>query len=867
MKRWVRKLRMWRRGRQLDRDLEEEFQFHLDSRAAETGDSANAPVSFGNATALKEACRELRMFPRLDVLWQDLRYAFRTLARTPGFTLVAVVALALGIGADTAIFTIVKGAFSWDLGLDHVDRMILVSLADSSHRQDFGMSYPDFLDLRSQATSLEGLAAYRMASVNLSDNRSLPERYYCVTMSANGFLVSEQKPVLGRGFVADDERPGAPPVAVLSYHVWQDRYGKDPGMAGKTIRVNDVPHTVVGVMPPGKRFPEETDLWTPLIPDAPALQRANRDLMLFGRLPRGGSTAAAGAQLATISTRLAKQFPDSNKGLTAEVQPIGQITGAYNMRPLFAALWVAVGFVLLIACADVAIMLLARGAGRAREISIRVAIGAGRGRILRQLLVESVILSIAGGFLGWLVALGGLRWFDAGTGVVPKPVWLQLSLDGMAFLYLAAVSIGAGIFFGLAPALRLSKIDVYAAIKDGGQGVAGRRRALSLSNGLVALQMALCIVLLSGAGLMIRSTVNLYAAPLGMDPAGVLTMRINLPEAKYPLPESQVHFHRTLQARLEALAGVESAGIVSNLPLGSWIPVSYELEGAVSDPGHSRQTGALVASPTYFRVMGVNPRRGRLLLETDAAGAPVVLVNETFAHQLWPDGGGLGKRLRLAGNPSSLWLTVVGIVPDILQNFRNPLEHDPLIYLPFSEDPRREMFIVARTRVPPATLARPFRRAVRNLDENLPVYEVRTLEGRLAESRLTVNLLGAMFAVFAAVALVLATVGLYAVTAHSVGQRTQEIGVRMAVGGTRRDILRLVFAQGIRPLLLGVVLGLPAAFGVTRVLRAVLVGVSPGDPVSFTLVVVVLAAAGVLGCAVPARRATRVDPIVALRYE
>lgn len=323
MKRWVRKLRMWRRGRQLDRDLEEEFQFHLDSRAAETGDSANAPVSFGNATALKEACRELRMFPRLDVLWQDLRYAFRTLARTPGFTLVAVVALALGIGADTAIFTIVKGAFSWDLGLDHVDRMILVSLADSSHRQDFGMSYPDFLDLRSQATSLEGLAAYRMASVNLSDNRSLPERYYCVTMSANGFLVSEQKPVLGRGFVADDERPGAPPVAVLSYHVWQDRYGKDPGMAGKTIRVNDVPHTVVGVMPPGKRFPEETDLWTPLIPDAPALQRANRDLMLFGRLPRGGSTAAAGAQLATISTRLAKQFPDSNKGLTAEVQPIG----------------------------------------------------------------------------------------------------------------------------------------------------------------------------------------------------------------------------------------------------------------------------------------------------------------------------------------------------------------------------------------------------------------------------------------------------------------------------------------------------------------------------------------------------------------
>ncbi len=368
---------------------------------------------------------------------------------------------------------------------------------------------------------------------------------------------------------------------------------------------------------------------------------------------------------------------------------------------------------------------------------------------------------------------------------------------------------------------------------------------------------------------MIRSTVNLYNAPIGVNTANVLTMRLDLSDAKYPSASDQVAFHRTLKSRLDSLAGVESAGVVSNLPLGQWIPVSYELRAAAHEAGRSPRIGAIIASPGYFRVMRAKPRLGRTFTESDGiAGPPVAAVNESFAEKSWPGENALGKHLRLIKNQAvQPWLVVVGVLPDILQNFRRPLEHDPLIYLPYAEEPQREMFIVSRTHVPPGTLAGAFRRTVQNIDGNLPVYDVRSLENRLAQNRLSVSLLGGMFSVFAAIALVLASVGLYAVIAHSVSQRTQEIGVRMAVGGTRRDILKLVYAQGMRPLVLGMAFGLPAAFGVTHALRMALIGVSPGDPFTFFLVVLALVTAGALGCALPAHRATRVDPVVALRYE
>lgn len=652
------------------------------------------------------------------------------------------------------MYSIVNGALSWDFGLDNRDRITIVTSVNTGRSQEWGTSYPDFRDFRAQTKSLAGLAAYEFTPVNLSDHSALPERYYCAQMSANGFSVVQQKPMLGRDFIAEDERPGAPPVVMLTHHVWRDRYGQDPAIVGKTVRVDEVPRVVIGVMPPGRRLPEETDLWIPLVPDAAREQRNARGLWMFGRLGDGVSLASARAEFSALARGLAAQYPDTNKDITADVRPIMEITGLYYMKPLFFALFGAVGFVLLIACADVANMLLARAGERSREVSIRVAIGAGRVPIIRQLLLESVVLSVAGGFLGWLVAVGGLRWFDRGMGSAAKPVWLHLTLDPNALIYLAAISIGTGILFGLAPALRLAKTDVNAALKDGSSGVSASSFGLRLSNVLVTFQMAPCVVLLAGAGLMIRSALNLYSAPIGVNISNVLTMRIHLPEKKYATPESWKDFHENLSKRLSALPGVESASVASQLPLGSWTTFAFELEGGKNEEAQAPEIGGLIVGNNYFQTTQVQPRRGRVFTDTDgSAGPPVVLVNETFAEKYWRGEEALGKRLRVKEEQTfGPWLTVAGVVPDILQNFRHNLQHDPLIYFPFAERPARQMFLIARTQVPPTTLANAFRREVQRLDENLALDDVRSLEERIAESRLTVSLFGAIGTVFAGVA-------------------------------------------------------------------------------------------------------------------
>jgi predicted permease len=868
MNRFSRKLRLLWRRRQLERDLDDELRFHLEMKTAELGDRGAAMRRTGDPARLKENCRDLWTFTTLETWWQDMRYSLRTLGRAPGFVLAAVVALALGIGADTAVFTIANGAFSWKLGLVHADRTVIVDLVDAQRRPEFGgISYPDFRDLRTRTRTLAGLAAYRFQTSNVSDARGFPERCWRAVMSANGFSVSEQQPALGRVFDVRDERRGAPAVAVLTHHLWQDRYGSDPAMVGKAILVDGVSTTVIGVMPPAKRFPEDCDLWTPL---EAGVSHSSRDLMAFGRLADGVTMATARAEFNTLAAQLAAENPATDKGLTASLRPIAEITGVFNMRSLFLVLLGAVGFVVLIACADVANMLLARGAGRTREIAIRVAIGAGRARLVRQLLIESVLLSIAGGCLGLMVAVGGLRWFDAGTGGMPKPAWLNLSLDSTAFAYLAALSIGTGLLFGLAPALRLSRVDVHSAMKDGGQGVASSRRTLSLSNLLVAAQMALCIILLAGAGLMIRSEVNLYAAPIGVDSANILTMRVTLPHEKYGSAEKQNEFFRRLQTRLESMAGVESASIASNLPLGGLSSLRWQVGDAATGTDRLPRIGTVVVGADYFRVMRVNAVRGRVFGESDVnLGTPVALVNETFAAKFWGGGDAVGRRLRNQeeGGPWVPELSVIGVVPDILQTFHSITQREPVIYVTLPEIPMPQMYVVARTRIASDALGADFRRAVQGIDGNLAVYDLGTLEGHLDQSRLSVRLIGGMFTVFAGVALILAALGLYAVMAHSISQRTQEIGVRMALGGSREDILRLVLTEGLRPMALGLLAGLPAALAVTRVLRMQLIGVSATDPVTFAVVVMVLGAAGVLGCAIPARRAMRVDPMVALRYE
>jgi putative ABC transport system permease protein len=872
MNRFLKRFRaLWRR-RQLDRDIDAELQFHRDMQATE-----ESPHPFGNATLLQETCRDLWAFTWIETFWQDIRYAARTLAHSPGFTIVAVVALGLGIGANTTVYTVVSSALAFSMGVDHIERLVIITASDASRRDPFSQSYAGYVDLRAEVKSIQSLAAYRMVPVNVSDRTSLPERFTCVQMSANGFAVAGTKPVLGRAFTFDDERPGAPPVVMLAYHVWQDRYGRDPAILGRVIRMDDVPRTVIGVMPAKMRFPEDTDLWTPLVPDLQS-GRAARNVLLFGRLADGVKLPSARAEMDTIAHRLETKAPDSYQGLIVDVQPFLNVIGIYTVRRLLIVVVCAVGFVLLIGCADVANLLLARAAARAREISIRIAIGAGRARIIRQLLVESVLLSTVAGVLGWLVALVSLRWFDVATSNPTRPSWINFSIDLHVFVYLAAISIGAGILFGLVPAFRLAKVDVNSAVKDGGHGAAGGRRGQHLASALVVFEMVLCIVLLTGAGLMIRSAINTYRMTLGVNASNVLTMLINLPEAKYPRANDQVSFHRRLKTRLESLPGVEVVSLASSMPTGYVRYFPYELDGQPpAEPGNRPVTAGLIVGADYFRVMQVRARRGRVFNASDGiAGAPAVIVNESFAAKAWPGKDPIGQRLRLEheagltrGPAPESSPTVVGIVPDIQQNFQRPVEHAPLIYLPYGagDDPQRMMFLIARTTVPPSSMAEPFRREVQSLDENLPVFDVRTLEDRISLSRLDVGAFVILFTIFAGVALALASVGLYAVVAHSVSQRTREIGVRMAVGGTAGDIVKLVFWQGMRRIVIGLAIGLPLAAAVTFVLRALLVGIAPGDPLSLTGAALVLILAGLLGCAIPARRAVRVDPMVALRCD
>ena len=796
----------------------------------------------------------------------EVRSALRNLARSPGFTAAAVAMLALGIGVNATVFTVADAVlFKGFPGVQGNDRLLYISNGGCC------ISYPDFEDIRAQAKSFEGMGITHGIAKVISDGTGFAERVEATEVSADAFRLTGREPILGRDFTASDAVDGAAPVAMLNYGFWQRRYGKNPAVVGKTVRMNGAATTIIGVMPEGYSFPQTVDVWVPLVETARVRNRNSTDTWFaFGRLAPGVAFQSAKAEVEGIIKRLETEYPLTDTRNHLVVQSFPEFFIGANAAMIYGSMWGAVGFVLLIACANLANLLLARAMGRSREISVRIALGAGRWRIVRQLLAESLMLSGLGGLLGWQLAKWGVHAYS--LAMARKSSWLILdyAMDHRVLGYLIAISIGTGILFGLAPALRLSKLDVNAALKDGGRSATGGARAKRLSAALVTGEMALAIMLLAGAGVLIRSFLKIHDADMGVHASNVLAASVDLPAAKYPTGAQKIAFFDQVTARFKAVPGVESVTVAESLPSWGARQVPYELSGAASPAANALRPKihVLKVGTAYFHTLDAKVLSGREFDDSDVStAAPAAIVNQMFAAQHWPGEDPLGQRLRLFDDSAaSSWLTVVGVVSNIVQSDTNRQRFDPLVYLPYRQNPGGGMWVLARTQIPPANLATAFRRQVLALDPDLPLYGPFALIERL-EAFWDSRFYGMLFLIFAAIALLLASIGLYTVVAHAVSQRTQEIGVRMAVGASARDILRLVLRQGMLPLAIGLAIGLAGSLAVNQLLKSVLVEVSPADPAALAVASAALILSAALGCLIPARRAMRVDPVVALRHE
>ena len=797
-------------------------------------------------------------------LVSEFRLALRTLIKSPAFTVVAVIMLALGIGANATVFTVMDGVLFKGFPLvKQNDRLVYISNGGCC------ISYPDFQDIRAQAKSFSGMGITHGIGRILGDTSGYPETVSVTEVSAGTFRLTGQSPAMGRDFQTSDEVNGAAPVAILNYNFWERRYGKDPSLIGQAIRLDGAPATVIGIMPEGYSFPQTTDIWVPLVQTAQVMNRDNTDTWFaFGRLADGVDFAQARTEVETIIKRLESAYPRADPRRHLVAQHFYEFLIGPNAEALYGSMWGAVGFVLLIACANLANLMLARAMGRSREVSVRIALGAGRWRIIRELLIESLILSTLGGVAGWWIAKWGVAAY-AGA-MAQKSGWLIIDyrMDYGVLGYLIAISAGTGLLFGLVPALRLSRLDINSALKDGGRGATGGGRSRRLSSILVSAEMALAVVLLAGAGVMIRSFWKVHSADLGVNTADVVVGSINLPPAKYPSPEQKIAFFDRLTARLRSTPGVEAVAMAETLPSWGSTTYQYELEDSAPPSRNRPSTRGMKITPNYFRVMGASLIAGREFNDSDSASAaPVAIVNQLLASRYWPGQNPIGRRLRLSTlTQRGDWLTVVGVASNIIQNDQNRQRVDPEVYLPYRQQPAAGMWIFVRTQLGLGPMASSFRADVHELDANLPLYGPLALVDRL-ERFWDTRFYGTLFLIFAALALLLASIGIYTVIAHSVGQRTQEIGVRMAIGATSPDILRLILSQGMLPLGAGLIAGLAISLGVNRALASTLVQVSPSDPLALGISAGVLIAAATLGCLIPARRAMQVDPVIALRHE
>jgi putative ABC transport system permease protein len=800
----------------------------------------------------------------MGTLWQDLRYAARILIKQPGFTAVAVLTIALGIGANSAIFSVVNSVLLRPLSFREPERLIKIWETFLPGGQG-SVSVPNLKDWREQNDVFTQIAAYQTAGFNLKGEES-PERVVGATVSANFFEVLGVPPQFGRTFQSGEDEPGKNRIVVLSHLLWQRNFGGEPGIIGEDILLGGENYQVVGVMPQFFRFPSRlTELWVPLDIPPDYASRGNHFLLTFGRLKPHVSLEQAREQMVTIARRLEQQYPDNQAGRSVKLIPL-QEELVQNVRLALLVLLGAVGFVLLIACVNVANLLLARGAARRREVAIRTALGAGRGRLIRQFLTESVLLAVIGGVLGLgLGKLGVNLLVSLAISYLPRAS--EVSLDSRVVGFTLLLSVLTGIIFGLVPAVQSARADVQSALKDGGNAGASSQQNL-LRSALVVAEVSAAMVLLVGAGLLIKSFLRLQQMDAGLRPENIITLGINLPQAKYSTSQAMDNFYQQLIDRVSSLPGVQAAGIINLLPLQQWgTNGDIHIEGDPPyPPGQAPLAELRVVSPDYFRALGIPLIAGRFLNARDQENSErVVLINQALARRYIPNKDPIGKRL---GRGDNTWMKIVGVVGDVRQS---GLTQDarPEIYTPYAQttDFKRNVSVVVRASSEPTSLISSIRREVRNVDPNQPIYNIKSMETVISESisdrRLNMLLLG----IFAAVALILAVIGIYSVMSYVVTQSTREIGIRMALGAQAADVLKLVIGNGIVLALVGVGIGLGGAFALTRLMASMLYGVTTTDPLTFLGVAVLLMVIAALACYLPARRATKVHPMVALRCE
>jgi predicted permease len=865
------------RSSRLDRDFEQELDAHVALLTEENIGRGMAPdearraalVRTGNRTSLKARHREARGLPALEAILNDVSFAGRLLVKNAGFSAAAVITIALGIGVNAIGFSLVHAAFIREMPFEDGHALHMVTWTNDANRRT-NTSFPE-LDLwRGRVRSFSGLAAFDTSSMSLSDGYAPPEHVDGAWLTANAFDVLKQPPLLGRAFTAEDGRKGADLVVVIGASVWRNRYGSDPAILGRPIRLNGRPATIVGVMPERMQFPTTANLWAPFARTEEMERRGTRILSTFGRLDGAADRRTAQSELNGLAQQGLPQDPEATKGLIGvRVETFNDFFVGGRARPMFMVVMGAVCFVLLIACVNVANLLLSRSVTRSREMAVRVSMGATRPRLLCQLLIESALLSVLGGGLGLWLASIGLGRFDAALEGTGRPYWLTFSIDGFVVSYVAAICVLTAVLFGLAPALHISKTNANDVLKEGGRGAVGSRRAQWMTGGLVVAELALTVVLLVGAGLMVRSFLSVYSMDIGVPSEGLMSMRVELPEEQYATPEARQRFFTQVVDRLAASPGLDSVSLSTGVPPFDGAERLMEVEGHSPDI-QPRSVSTVTVGQRFFATLRAPILRGRGFQDSD--GLPAVdnvVVNQQLVERLLPGQDPIGKRIRLMERnaPPGEWQTIVGVSPSIRHGSFQDFGLNPVVYVSSDRQPPREAAFLIRSGLPPSVVMNTVRREVQAIDPDQPVLPIQTVSQAIAEASWPLRVFGALFAVFGVIALTLSAVGLYGVMAYAVSQRTQEIGVRMALGASWRQVAGQVLMRGLRHLALGLAIGVLGALALSRVLHRVIVQIEPVDPLTFGAIVMVLTSVAVLACLVPARRAARVDPMHALRAE